>query len=386
MRPLLLALALLPGLAAAEPRQHGDLVIDLSDEWSGGNADEAGVVSYFYDGPEERCDLCRLMIAPSQPAQGDLTQWLGTQAPIFVDEDDTAEVTSPAEPIGDMGRPFAMMGQTVGRDIQIVMGLEADGRRTAVAFEGWAYDQEEIERTIGFLQSDIVPLMEGLTFVSEGAPPLMPEAQPGNLDGLLWGWGTTLMPGINGSLMTDISVRHIAFWPDGTFYDGTPVTGLGPLDKKAREGSADWGTYREIDGAIELSFVDGEVEQLVAEGDGWSDGTHTFARAEPLPDGAPVDGTLESLFVSGMGFGESATTVASGSTTVFHADGTYEGESFGSGSSESFTALSENVLGGTYEVRDGLLVLTPADGSEPRVSWVYETTDDGIMIDDGFLE
>lgn len=53
-----------------------------------------------------------------------------------------------------------------------------------VAFEGWADDEEEAAKTLAFLQSTVVPMVEGLAFVSEGAEGVLPAAVPGSLDGL----------------------------------------------------------------------------------------------------------------------------------------------------------------------------------------------------------
>jgi hypothetical protein len=388
----LLALALLATPALAEPRQHGNVVYDLPPDWSQG-ALERGAQILIYDGPEEACEFCYLHIAPGAPAAGDLAAWLAAESQRFIEKDerDSVEVIQAAEVTGTNPRPLAIMAQKVDSSIQVIFALEAGGRFEAITFEGWAYDEEEVARSLAFLQSDVSAWIDTFTYVSEGAAPLMPEAEPGGLSGLYYGWhqGTTV--GLDMIMQITMEHRRLVFWPDGRFYDGTPPEGLQPLDPAALVGNADWGTYREGNGVLDLAYADGRTERLTAEGEGWQDANTVLLPVEPLADGTALDGTISSMFFSGFAPGSGLEGgISASSSTTFHPDGTFEGESFGGAFGSfaeggGFSTGDEDVEGGTYEVRDGLVVMTPANGGPPTAEIAHMVEGD-VLIGEQFLE
>lgn len=388
---LILALSASPVLA--EPRQHGNVVYDLPPDWSQG-ALERGVQTLIFDGPDEACEFCYLHIGPGAPATGDLAAWLDGESRRFVDKDEreSVEVIQAAEVTSTDPRALALMAQNVDNGIQVIFALEVGGRYEALAFEGWAYDEEEVARSLEFLQSDVSAWIDSFAYVSEGAEPLMPEAQPGDLSGIYYGWHQGFTMGLDMMMQMTIEHRRLVFWPDGRFYDGTPPGGLAPLDAEALAASLDpdWGTYREADGGLELTYVDGRTERLAAEGEGWRDADAVLEPVEPLPDGAPLDGTVSSVFYSGFAPGSGIEGgISSSSSTTFRPDGTFEGESFGGafGSFDGgggFSTGDEDAAGGTYEVRDGLVVMTPAGG--PPTAEIAHRVGEDILIGEQFLE
>ena len=96
-----------------------------------------------------------------------------------------------------------------------------------------------------------------------------------------------------------------------------------------------------------------------------------MSRVEPVEPGTRLRGTISWLQAFGLGGGLESGGVTTGGSTTFHPDGTYEGSSFGSTfgtftGGGGFTTAREGETGGTYEVRDGIVVMTPNDGSPPR--------------------
>ena len=393
----LLALAALP--ARAEPRQFGNVVYDLPADWSVG-AEEGGTLTLLIDADDEVCPYCTVSFATGRAPTGDLASWVRGQSMTFVDEDDrgSVEVLSQPEMTAMGAMQVAMMGQRVDGDVQVLMAFDAGGPRELVAFEGWAYDEEEVARTLGYFQSDVVPFLEGLTFVSAGAESLMPEAVAGRLDGLWWGWSQGFTMGLDMMMTPTMEYRTLAFWPDGRFYDGTPPQGLAPLDPEALTAASDtaWGTYREEKGAVVLTFADGEVERLARAGDALTDESRTLSEVEPLPDGARLDGTTQDTSVVALGpvGGAVSGAAVSESSRTYRPDGTWTGSDY-SGASATFSSGGDATGGfsttdgdrparGTYEVRGGLLVETPSDGSEPALAFV--NPDGETMIGELFLE
>ena len=119
------------------------------------------------------------------------------------------------------------------------------------------------------------------------------------MEGLWWGWRSDVTLGTDMMMKTQNSYRTVTFWPDGTFYDGTPPLGLAPPDRAALDAGrdTDWGNYvRQGDGMV-LTYADGRTEKAAREGDGWTTGDYTLNRVEPLPDGTRIDGSVGMLRV-----------------------------------------------------------------------------------------
>ena len=111
----------------------------------------------------------------------------------------------------------------------------------------------------------------------------------------------------------------------------------------------------------------------------------------PLADGARLDGSISWMYYSGFAPASGVSGgVSSSSLTVFYPDGRYSGSSsggaFGSFDSGGGYAVSNgDEDGGTYEVRDGLVIFQPGDGSMRRAMAAFRS-DEHVLIGDLFLE
>ena len=387
--------------ALAEPRQFANVIYDPAPAWdSYGTNDELDATVLFYDAPTDDCEFCKIYIARSSPRTGTLTDFLRASTTRFVEEDNREGVSVYQEPqITRLGsRDVAMMSIKDGSDFQMLIAYDLPDRYELVAFEGNAYDEEELQVSTGVLQAYGIGLFERLKFVSEGAPPLLPKARPGELAGLWWGWSIEHNLGLDGMLRTDVDHRRIVFWPDGHFLEATPPLGVtAPPDHEAllQTHFDDFGIYQVLGGRLTLTFATGEKEVLTAEEGGWSDGAHKLDAVEVLPDGTALDGFVSSFFYTGFTPGSGLEGgVSSGSETTYHPDGAYEGSSFGGAFANfvqggdytgGFSTSSGDETGGTYVVKDGLLIQTPNDGSPPRVAIIYRVDDD-ILIEDRYLK
>lgn len=140
-----------------------------------------------------------------------------------------------------------------------------------------------------------------------------------------------------------------------------------------------------------LTFATGEVETLKADGADWLDSQKTLTKVQTLANGAALTGSISSSFYTGFTPGTGVEGgIASSSSTEFFADGSYKGESFGGafGNFESggFTTSNEGASGGTYVVRDGMVISTPANGAAPTAALALRVDDENILIGDQYLE
>jgi hypothetical protein len=293
--------------------------------------------------------------------------------------------------------PVAMAAyDSGGGDMLVVIGYELSSRYELVAFElDTGYEYDEVDQNLARMQDTIVPMFGSLQFLSEGARSLMPDPVPGPLSGMWWGWYQYTGLGIDMMVRLEIDHRRLVFWQDGYFYDGTPPTGLAPLDAQAMRNSGDtsFGTYRKIGRNVELTFANGETETIrFIDNDTLEDDNRELFRSATAADGTRLNGGVSSFYYSGFTPGAGIEGgVSSSSSTTFYPDGTYTGESFGgafgnfSGGGGFATSSEGPADGGTYEIKDGLLIQYPSDGSPPSVSMVIRT-EEGLLIDDQFLE
>jgi hypothetical protein len=396
----LTAVVLCAGPALAELRQHGNLIYDLPEGWSVGRND-AGIRTLLHDGDRGDCEFCYVYLSAGVPKSGRLAEFVVAKAPLFIDADDRRGITVLAPPEVTTFGPIALAlyGLRVDGSVLIVMGFQLPDRFELVAFDGEASDEKELATSLALFEAEVQPMFTGLRFVSLGATPLLPDPQPGPLNGIYWGWFNKVALGIDGMLRTDIGHRTLVFWADGHFFEGEPPAGLQPLDRAAlmAVANADFGTYSVDGNRLTLTFADGSRETLSAEGDGWADGNTTIGPVSPLADGTRIDGMISSFFYSGFTPGAGLEGgMSSASETRFFPDGTYAGSSF-SGASANFTnglgdltggysVGNEGSEGGRYEIRDGLLIQFPADGSAPRSSLVFDAGHGMILIGEQFLD
>jgi hypothetical protein len=389
-------------MAQAETRQHGNIIYTLPPHWEAG-ARHDGIQTVVHDPPDDVCEYCYIHLAAGAVKSGNLVDYVARMAPLFVDADDRAAIEVTEAPtvttIGAMN--VAMQAMTVDGDPFFVFGFELPTRFEVVAFEGYGgYEGDALAGTMATLQDQIVPMLSGLQFVSEGAASLMPDPAPGPLSGVWWGWHSYSTLGLDMMMRMEMDHRHLTFWTDGYFYDGTPPTGLAPLDAAALRAAGDgqFGTYRKFGSKVELTFATGEMESLrLVDDGGLQDDDRDLFPHDTLADGTRLNGGVSSFFYTGFTPGSGIEGgISSSSSTTFLPDGTYTGESFG-GAFGNFvdgggsttggfaTGGDGNASGGTYEIRDGVLIQYPSDGSPPRVSMVIRT-EDGLLIDDQFLD
>ncbi len=398
---IILFLALAP-CAWAERLQHGNIIYTLPPHWDTG-AIENGIQILTYDPPDDVCEYCYIHLGPGAAKSGSLIDYVTRMGPQFVDEDDRASIDAvqPATMTNLGPLNVALSAFTADGDPFFVFGFELTDRFEVIAFEGYAgYEGEAMDATMATLQEQIIPMLSGLQFISEGAASLMPEPVPGPLEGMWWGWYQYTGLGLDMMIRLEIDHRRLVFWKDGYFYDGTPPTGLAPIDAEAYRNAGDtqFGTYRKIGSKVELTFATGETEtlRLIDEG-GLQDANRDLFPYDTVADGTRLNGGVSSFYYSGFTPGAGIEGgISSSSSTTFLPDGTYTGESFG-GAFGNFvdgggnltggfsTGGDGNATGGRYEIKDGVLIQYPNDGSAPSVSMVIRT-DEGLLIDDQFFE
>ncbi len=181
------------------------------------------------------------------------------------------EPVSPPEAFNLKGRPAAMMAQKVDGDVQMLFAVQLFGRMELIGFEMPAYDEADLAANMPIFQRDILPMIETARFVSEGAAPLMPPPQPGGLQGVYWGTHTYWTFGLDMMMQMQISHHWLTFWPDGTFYDGTPPNGTAPL-----------------------------VEEWKVSETGFEQDDTYISPVEVLADGTRINGSVSTFFYSGF--------------------------------------------------------------------------------------
>ena len=139
-----------------------------------------------------------------------------------------------------------------------------------------------------------------------------------------------------------------------------------------------------------VSFIDGHSEVLEGVDEGWSGWGYDMYRVTPLADGTRLDGSISSAYYSGFSPGSGVSGgVSSASQTIFHPDGRYSGSSFGGAFGNfngggGYAVSNSDDEGGSYEIRDGLVVFSPANGGGRRAAMAFRSGDD-IVIGDQFL-
>ncbi len=388
---LLISLA---ATAQGEPRQFGNTIYDPPKGWTIGKTDETGL-SLLSDLPDDLCEYCYIHLGKSRLGRGSLATFLKREQLRFVDPDDQDSVTNVGAPsqMQLAGHEAAMQGIKVGSDLQILIAVSLGDRFELFGFEGNAYDEDDLQESMSVFQSQVVPFLEGLTFVSAGAAPLLPKPILGEMEGVWWGWSTYSTFGLDLTVRQEMDYRTLVFWPDGYFYDGMPPEGLAPIDPDSLQANADgqYGVYQQTGTTLTLTFATGEVDVLQAAGDDWADDSKTLTQVEPLADGDTIAGEISSFFFTGFSPGIGLEGgISSSSSTEFFADGTYKGESFGGtfanfSTGGGFTTGSENANGGTYAIKNGLVISTPENGGPATAAMGLRLDDETILIGDQFL-
>ena len=397
----LLALALLaPTLAHAELRQFGGVIYPVPPGWSPSSpGNDPAQATLSSDLPDDRCDYCRILVGPGAPASGSLTAWLDRNRLAFVDEDDRADfsVIQPVQPTTVGAREAAMIAIGDGSETQLLVAIRAGDRFALTGFEGDVSGETETADSLATMTDTYLPWLPLLRFRSDGAPSLLPAPRPGELTGLWWGTRMDTRMGMDMMLQTYLSHRRLVFWPDGTFFEGTPPQGMAAPDRTALDaaGLTEWGNYAQDGARVRLTFADGSAEMLDRDGDSLSDGRHDMFPVQPLADGTRLSGGISSMTYTGFSPGSGVTGgISSSSATEFAPDGSYAGSSFGGAfgsfgdtamtSPGGFSTSHENSQGGRYEIRDGLLIMTPEQG-EPSAEMIFRAGD-SIVIGGEFFK
>ncbi len=391
-----LAVALaLPLAATAEPRQWRDVIYDLPQGWFVAG-EENGILSLRKTGSDGPCRYCTIQLGPLRPGTTDPVSVLQFQTAIFTDPKDRASIKvleqPKAAPIGP--NPGALAGLMAGGDMQVVVAIARKGGVQLFGFHAPIIDDTDLPEATATLSDVALPLFAALKFAGPDDPGLMPPPVPGDLSGLWWGWRAEWVMNLDLTQSYEVRQRRILFWTNGYFHDGTPPGGLAALDPVALRaaGDMDFGTYRTGPDGLTLHFADGRTEVLPRGGTGFMDGEREMAPVETLPDGARIEGTVATFSYVGFQPGSGLSGgVSGGSDTTFRKDGTYTGSSFGGATAGfeglggeptgGFTTGSTGKTGGTYDIRDGLLIQLPADGSAPRQSLIYRANGE-VMIGD----
>lgn len=381
--------------ASAELRQFGNVIFPTIPGWSDPVGE--GHVAMMSDLPDDRCEFCQIMVGPGAPALGSLTGWLYRHRLAFVDEEDREDfdILQPVEASNLGSREAAMMAISDGREMQFLIALRAGDKFALTGFLAYngSSEADEVADNLKVMTGTYLPWMGLLRFRSEGAPSLLPPPRPGEMDGLWWGTRIDTSLGMDMMMRSDIRHRRIMFWPDGSFYDGTPPQGTASPDRAALEKAllTEWGNYSVERDGIRLSFIDGHSELLERSGESLSGDGYDMYPVTPLADGTRLDGSISWVYYSGFvpNSGVSGGVSASNSTTFFP-DGRYSGTSsggaFGSFDGGGGYAVSNgDEDGGTYEVRDGLVIFDPGHGRQRRARAVFRSGDE-VLIGDQFFE
>jgi hypothetical protein len=383
--PFLLAAVLAQPLAA-ETRQHGNVVFDLPTGWAATGTRDDGTLELRPDLPDDECEYCVIYVTPGEKTGGRADTWLAGQTRRFIDPDDTTEIIPLVAPelVSTGGRPSAMLGQKVDSDLHVLFAVQLFGRMELIGFKASAYDEEDLAEGMRVFERDVMPLLEGARFVSEGAPPLMPAPEPGDRSGVWWGTSTWWSMGLDGMMTMQIDHHWLTFWPDGTFYSGTAPQGVLPFDQAERLalGDMDWGVYRAEGDRLILTYVSGEVMEYAINGDGLVQGDRTLYPIELMPDGTKINGMVSTFFYSGFTPGSGISGGVSAATeTHFHPDGTWDfGSSSGAfGSFDAgggFATSGGKEAAGTYEVKGGLVIRRDDKGAVVGSAYVYKSGSD----------
>ena len=377
-----LAASLAARPVAGETRQHGNVIFNVPQGWDLGATRGDGTLILLSDLPDDECEFCRIYITPGTRTSGRADTWVAGQIRRFVDEDDASKITSMVKPKLEnlKGRPAAMLGQKVGSDLQILFAIQLFGRMELIGFEASAEDEAEVIEGMTVFQRDVLPMVEGARFVSEGAAALLPAPQPGDLEGVWWGTTNWWSMGLDGMMKLEIDHHWLSFYRNGTFYDGTAPSGTAAFvgAELLARGDMDWGNYRLNGDTLTLAYASGEVETYEVSDDMFQKGDRQMYQIDLLADGAKINGVVSTIFVSGFtpGLGMSG-GVTRMTDTTYLPDGTwvygaYSGASATFENGTGFSKGAENSEAGRYEVKDGLVVLYAEDGSLVRSDYIFK--------------
>jgi hypothetical protein len=362
-------LAACPARAAAEParvgdqalRQHDNTIFRPPEGWSLGYRHDYAVLM---PDDEDALGYSYMRVGLSEPAPGDASKWLQAKMKSVVEEDEKAQHQREPVSAAEGGYEVWMTGQSVDGDLQLHFAPVVGGRIQHVWFEGPA--DELGQKAAGAFAT----FVGDLKFVSAGAKPLLDSPRAGDLHGTYF--GSTMGYGLNG---IEVQNRFFFFSREGRFYEGVPAgRSLETLDfaaANAREGRSS-GNYRVRGKKLELEFANGEkrVEEFEYGKEVIMIGGDKYWPQESIQDGTRMDGCWTSFSYASFTPGSGVVGGAGNSHSLtLRRDGSFEMEGIGFASASFETAAGDRTGGfstnsgknkqaGTYEFKDGVLVVT----------------------------
>ena len=398
------AFCLMLGSAGAESvRQFNNVLYKPPAGWTHGYSTGPWIVLIPEDPDTPYCQGCYFYIGTGADGVTDAVSYLATQTHLFVDAQkrDLVTINQAPSAVSAAGRIGAMMATNFDGRLMLTVAVTVGNRIEVFGFEGPSADQAQATATFQVFAEQFEPFVGSLKFISEGAKPLLPEPKPGPLSGLWWGWKPVWVPTMDYQMRMELEHRLLVFWPDGTFYEGTPQSGLGLPDRRSLLAAGDlkFGSYITSGNRIKLVYANGVSATMPLIATTIVDDDRKMNSVEVFPDGTTIDGKLTSNFYAAFnpyaGMSGGATSM---SEVLFFPDGRWESSSFAAASGSLTNVLTGEATGtfssssgidsqhGTYIVKDGVVVQSPADGGAPVISFIFTDPDGNILIGDQILE
>jgi hypothetical protein len=383
MRHLALCVLCLAQPLAAETRQHGNIIFELPEGFSYDDRGPTGTLAIEARSDLADCQGCRILIGAGAVASGPVEAFLATNtrrliAPELADPPRPSPL-QPAEGFDLQGRyPAALQRQWLDTTLQMLFAAQINERMELIAFEIPYQDEAQMQRAFGVYDREFVPFLEGLRFVSDGAEPLMPAAEPGPLSAVWWRvreWTTSTWNHYLGYAVVRDHVRAdpLTFWPDGYFYDGPPTAGTGPIEpaRLLAAGDMSFGTYRVAGDLVTLAYASGAVTELRLAGTQLqTSGGTSYDLAELYADGTTIEGRIARIVhvAPGAVAGETGGVITL-TDVAFRPDGTWSGTE-----GEGLT------VSGRYEVRNGVVLIRHPSGGGFGAGYMVYAPDGTIWI------
>ncbi len=373
---VLLTLCLPAATTSAEQRQFGNVLYTVPDGWMKGKTREQSVVILAKDDDKFEGYI---HIFRGEDKPDDIEAWLKKRMRDVLDEDERERNIQwiQTKEINQAGGHAVMGAMKVGKKVHTGVARKIGGRVEFFRYRVRLPDDPDEQARFKNSMAAFLNLCLTAEFISEGAKPLIGDPTPGPLQGAFMGQRTTF--GLDGAL--NFVPTFFVFTKDGRFSDelpeGVAVAAFDPGDWLGTRPN-DMGNYRVKGKQLTLHYADGrtEKESLDAIPDADEPLTlngQTFARIAAPADGTRLDGYFQSLHYSGFSPGsgvQGGMAVERGYT--FKPGGTFTANRF-AGAFGNFdtgggfaTHNKQGKIHGTYDIQDGLLLLTTEEKVEGK--------------------